>query len=245
MQALKQVDTVRSDIDSLRAGIDRVDTMAADVALLKTQVQGREDIPGLWQQVIDFEKRLSEVQYAPGDSRAKLTADLAELRRQVGTLEKEMRENATATARFINERIPRVDRLLDDVKERLEKLSNAWQRTAAYEGSLLTAYLDWVARQPDPENTEGVLEAVDELMYALRRCPVEAYTPALHEAWLLAFRRYQNLFADLTYFRTQGLRLRRHRQREAEEQRRALLEKLAACEAEANDRAEGHMGIYG
>ncbi|MCU0513891.1 MAG: hypothetical protein MUE40_15130 [Anaerolineae bacterium] len=243
LQALKQVDTVRTDIDALRAGIDRVDALAGDVSLLKAQVQGRDAAPGLWQQVLELEKRLSEVQFAPGDSRAKLTADLAEVRRQLGGVEKDQRDSAAALARYTTEKVPRVERLLDDVKARFEAFEAEARRAITHEASLLQGYLEWLAKQPDPPTVAAVLEAVDALVYALRRCPVQGYTPALHEAWLQAFRRLQNQFADLTYFREGRFRLRGRRRRQVEAERRALLEKLAVCEAEAATRAEAHRTV--
>lgn len=243
LQALQQVDGIRNDIESLRAGIDRVDTLAVDVQQLKGQVQGRGDVDGLLQQMVLVSKQVDDLLNTPGDSRVKLTADLAELRTRVSAIEKDVRDQHTALGRLSNEKLARTQRMLDDIKERFDRVEGELKRTAEHEAQVLTAYLEWLGNQPEPEDTKNILAAIDELVYALRRCPTEAYHEVVHQSWVLAFHRLQGHFNELTGTRPQRLRGRRRQKYDAE--LRQVRDALAICENEAKEKFAAYKTIHG
>jgi uncharacterized coiled-coil DUF342 family protein len=111
LAALRQVDTVRTDIDQLRGGMEQVKTLTKEVQQLKTQVQGSDELAGLLQQVRQVQQTLDDLLNIPGDSRAKLTADIADLRTKFGTLERDIRDNAANIARLTGEKIPRAEKV--------------------------------------------------------------------------------------------------------------------------------------
>ncbi len=243
LQALQQVDGIRNDIDSVRAGIDRVDAIAIDMQQLKNQVQGRGDVEGLLQQMAQVSKQVDDLLNTPGDSRVKLTADLAELRGRVTAIEKDVRDQHAALGRLSNEKLARTQRLLDDVKERFDTVEGELKRSAEHEAQVLGGYLSWLGTQPEPITSEEVLATIDELVYALRRCPTDAYHEVVHQSWILAFHRLQTQFNALQDQRPNRLRGRRRQKHTAE--MRQIREALAVCENEAKEKFAGYKTIHG
>ncbi len=248
LSTLKQVDLVRDEMDALRTGLTRIDGVASDVNALKIQVQGRENVGGLVQQLRDLERRLTEWIEMPGDTRAKLTTDLGDLKQRFVSIERDVREGWSSITRMSGEKMPRVERLLDDVRARFETIEGELRRRTMHEGQLLNAYLDYVNKQPQPSTSAAALEHIDELVYALRRCPTEAYTPALHEAWQAAFKRLHSLYMDYSFQENQrgrlaGLSLWGANRREQEQERKKTLDKLDICEQEAIQKLDAYKNI--
>lgn len=248
LSALKDVDRVRDEMDELRTGLTRIDSVASEVTALKTQVQGKDNVGGLVQQLRDVERRLIEWTESPGDTRAKLTTDLGDLKQRFVAIERDVREGWSSVTRMSGEKMPRVERLLDDVRARFDAVEGELRRRAMHEGQLLTAYIDYVNKQPDLETSEDALKEIEGLVYAMRRCPTEAYTPSLHDAWHTAFKRLHGMYLDRSHDENRGGFLSRFglwgsSARDAEDARKANLDKLEICEREAVQKLDGYKSI--
>lgn len=243
--ALKEVDGVREEVDQMRAGLSRIDGVANDLAALKVQVQGRDSAGGLVQHIREIERKLQEWMDAPGDTRAKLTLDLGDLKQRFVSVEREVKEGWSSITRLTGEKVPRVERLLDDVRARFETVEGELRRRAAHEASLLQAYLDFVGKQADVADSGDALTRIDDLVYAMRHCPVDAYNASLHEAWHAAFKRLHGAYLDKSYEEARPNRLRGRRRAAYESARKATLDQLEVCEREALAKLEGHRTIKG
>jgi|GEM_PF-5939236 len=248
LSTLKEVDTVRDEMNDLRTGLTRIDSVATEVNALKTQVQGKDNVGGLVQQLRDVERRLSEWIESPGDTRAKLTVDLGDLKQRFVAIERDVREGWSSVTRMSGEKMPRVERLLDDVRSRFEMIEGELRRRSVHEGQLLTAYIDYVNKQPAPPTSTQALEQIDEIVYAMRRCPVEAYAPSLHDSWHTAFKRLHSCYLDRSHDENQrgrlsGLGLWGPNRRELEAARKDNLDKLEVCEREAAQKLDGYKSI--
>jgi hypothetical protein len=174
--------------------------------------------------------------------------DLGDLKQRFVAIERDVREGWSSVTRMSGEKMPRVERLLDDVRSRFDAVEGELRRRAVQEGQLLTAYIDFVNKQPEVPTSQEALEQIDELVYAMRRCPTEAYTPSLHDAWHTAFKRLHGLYLERSHDENprgllSGLGLWGVSKRELEEARKANLDKLEICEREAVQKLDGYKSI--
>jgi hypothetical protein len=241
LSTLKQVDLVRDEMEDLRTGLTRIDTVAGDVNALKTQVQGRDNVGGLVQQIRDLERRLIEWTEAPGDTRAKLTTDLGDLKQRFVSIERDVREGWSSITRVSGEKMPRVERLLDDVRARFDTIEGELRRRAVQEGQTLMTFIESVNKDNDLKTSQDVLDHVDSLLYALHRCPTEAYTPSVHEAWHTAFKRLETMYLESSH--EEGRRLWRNQKSRFEINRSARIKDLEACEREAVQKLDSYKMI--
>jgi hypothetical protein len=240
MQTLKQVQHFSGEIDDLRKSVQgdegvkaQIQAIADRINTLQTQIglTGDTSDTSLQSQLKQLRQQLSDIEKTQQthleSSKRELSTTQDEIKRQVEAHDIQLQRQA--------QQISSTSNLLQDTRERVGNLEHEHKQAMKHEADMLCRYLE---AMPDAERFDrinSVLDAIDGLMHALRRCPVEAYDEGCHNTWMLKFNELRSRFETLANSKL-GWRDRRNLKNNLR-QIRALLQE---CEHEANQKYEGN-----
>ncbi|MCS6836552.1 MAG: hypothetical protein NZ750_11100 [Anaerolineae bacterium] len=249
--------------DALRA-LGQLETVSSDVAQMKQLIGGESGLPARLNDLIQQVEALRVVVDNPqGESGALgVVQQLSALRLHLNELERSYQEQARALQRRLEgvqdeargqlevhdiqlkrqaDQITSSGNLLQDARQRLGQLEQRLNQGQRHEAQLLMTYIQ---AMPDPASFQRIpalLDAIDGLVYALRRCPADAYDPACAQAWEAAFGRLHARFDALS---TPSAKLSRKERTLLKANVRRVRAMLAECEEEARAKAQAHQRMH-
>jgi len=249
--------------DALRA-LSQIETVSGDVAQIKQMMGGEEGLPARLQDLLQQMEALRlTVDNPQGESGALgVLQQLRALRQHLGELERSYQEQSRSLARQIDglqdetrgqlevqeiqlkrqaDQINSSGNLLQDARQRLGQLEQRLNQGQRHEAQLLLTYIQ---AMPDAESFQRIpalLDAIDGLVYALRRCPTDAYDPACALAWETAFGRLHDRFDAVS---APSGKLSRRERTLLKANIRHIRAMLAECEEEARAKAEAHRRMH-
>gem|GEM_PF-4666259 len=242
LETLSKVERVTEDVSSLRdliqsdEGVNgQMNALMNELKTLQSQIDGEADAPSVMQQIRALRGQLSEIEHG-------YQAQLEQNKREMGTISGEMQRQLEAHDIAIqrhNNQIGGANNLIEDARERLSLLEYELIQIQKHESQLLCTYLDAMPQTERLDRISGVLDAIDGLMHALRRCPVEAYDEGCYTAWLSQFTSLKERFETLA---TRKLNWRDRRN--LKNNIRKIRELFTECEAEATAKHEANKLIF-
>ncbi|XWX05674.1 hypothetical protein VZO05_16065 (plasmid) [Aggregatilineales bacterium SYSU G02658] len=201
IQALQRVEHVTQDVEQIRQRLQGDGGFAAQLQALQANLEGlREQIdgsssanPGLLRQLQHLRAQLSDLERAQANM-------IEQAKREMRVTQDDMQRQLEAqeiTLQRHTQQITSSSNLLQDARERLQTLEQRLERIQQHESQLLCTYLDAMPRAERLDSLDTVLDTVDGLVYALRRCPVQAYDEGCHAAWLAQFNALRQRFDAL------------------------------------------------
>lgn len=195
LTALSRVEGFTAEISTLRQLIEgetgmknQLTALMAEIASLHTQIDGNGDTPSLTAQVRTLRTKLDELETT-------YQGQLEQQLRNVKTLQEEVRRQVEAHDIMLQRQTNQITgngNLIDDARERLALLEHTLKHVQAHESALLLTYLEAMPQATTLLSMDAVLDSVDGMVHALRRCPLEAYTEACHQAWIGLFNTHQD-----------------------------------------------------
>lgn len=249
--------------DALRA-LSQLETVSGDVAQMKQLIGGESGLPARLNDLIQQVEALRLMVDNPqGESGALgVVQQLSALRLHLNELERSYQEQARALQRRIEgvqdeargqleiqdiqlkrhaDQITSSGNLLQDARQRLGQLEQRLNQAQSHEAQLLMTYIQ---AMPDPASFQRIpslLDAVDGLVYALRRCPADAYDSACAQAWEAAFGRLRDRFDALS---APGSKLSRKERTLLKSNVRQIRAMMNECEEEARAKAQAHQRMH-
>lgn len=240
--ALQRVEHVTQDVEALRQRLHgdgslgaQLETLNGEIDTLREQINGSTSAsPGLLSQLQGLRTQISEMEKTQLEiveqSKREMRVTQDDIQRQLEAQEISGQRHTQQIAGNSN--------LLQDARERLAELEQQIASTQEHEGQLLCSYLD---AMPDPQRIErinAVLDTMDGLVYAMRRCPTDAYSEGVHTAWLAQLQRLRERFDALT---KRKLSLQERRTLKTNLSR--ILKVFEEVEREANTKAAAYARI--
>jgi hypothetical protein len=243
LNALQRVEHVTQDVEQLRQRLQgdggfaaQLQALQADLEALHEQIDGVSSAnPSIQRQLQQLRAQLAELERTQMNlveqAKRELRITQDDMQRQLEAQEIVLQRQAQQLSSSGN--------LLQDVRERLQAIEQRLERIQQHESQLLCAYLDAMPASERMETIDAVLDAMDGLVYALRRCPVQAYDAGCHTAWMAQFNRLRQRFDALT----KG-RLSWHDKRSLKTNLRRILALFHEVELEAQAKAAACQRIH-
>jgi hypothetical protein len=201
INALQRVEHVTQDVEQLRQRLQGDGGFGAQLQALQANLEGlREQIdggssanPGILRQLHHLRTQLSELERAQANM-------VEQAKREMRVTQDDVQRQLEAqeiTLQRHTQQISSNSNLLQDVRERLQTMEQRLERIQQHESQLLCTYLDAMPRPERLDSIDSVLDTMDGLVYALRRCPVQAYDEGCHAAWLTQFNELRQRFDTL------------------------------------------------
>jgi hypothetical protein len=242
LETLGKVQHVTDEVQQLRQKVEgddgisgQIATVLASLNALQAQVDGEGETPSLLQQLRALRGQLSDIERS-------YQAQLERAQRDMQTMTDEVQRQLEAQDIAVQRHTAQLSsqgNLLEDARERLSLLEHELIQIQKHEAQLLCTYLDAMPQAERLERINSVLDAIDGLMHALRRCPVEAYDEGCHTAWLAQFKGLQERFEALA-----NSKLNWRDKRNLKNNIRKIRELFAECEAEAIAKHEAYKIIF-
>jgi len=249
--------------DALRA-LSQLETVSGDVAQMKQLIGGEGGLPARLSDLLQQVDALRLVVDNPqGESGALgVVQQLRALRLHLSELERSYQEQARALNRRIEglqdeargqleihdiqlkrhaDQITSSGNLLQDARQRLGQIEQRLNQGQRHEAQMLLTYIQAMPDASSFQRIPALLDAVDGLVYALRRCPADAYDPACAQAWEAAFGRLHARFDALS---APGAKLSRKERTLLKANIRQIRAMLAECEDEARAKAQAHQRMH-
>lgn len=243
LAAIQRTEHITQDVESLRQRLQgdggfgsQLQALAASVAALQGQIDGSStNVPSIMTQLQQIRAQIADIEKGV---QAQVDQSKRELRVSQDDIQRQLEAHDITIQRH-TQQISGASNLLQDTRERLTLIEHELLEIQKHESAILCSYLD---AQPDPtsyQRINAVLDAVDGLVYAMRRCPVEAYDEGTHAAWLARFHELKTRFEAMASSR-QSWRDRRS----LKNQLRTIRDLLAEVEAEATAKAAANKRIF-
>lgn len=200
--ALQRMEHVTQDVEQLRQRLQgdgglgaQLQTVNTALEALREQIEGGSNTtPSILTQIQGLRTQLSDVErsymQAIEQSRREIRVTQDDIQRQLEAQDISLQRHS--------QQISSSGNLVQDARERLSLLEHQLTSAQQQEGQLLCSYLETMPDVERLERINAVLDAVDGLVYALRRCPAEAYSDSVHSAWMQQFEKLRERFDALT-----------------------------------------------
>lgn len=242
LETLNKVQHVTDEVQQLRQKVEGEDGIGGQIAAvlaslnaLQAQVDGEGETPSLLQQLRALRGQLSDIERS---YQAQLERTQRDMQTMTGEVQRQLEAQDIAVQRH-SAQLSNQGNLLEDARERLSLLEHELIQIQKHEAQLLCTYLDAMPQADRLERINSVLDAIDGLMHALRRCPVEAYDEGCHTAWLAQFKGLQERFEALA-----NSKLNWRDKRNLKNNIRKIRELFGECEAEATAKHEAYKMIF-
>jgi hypothetical protein len=243
LSTLQRVESVTDEVEQLRQHIHsevglagQIQGLVANLNALQAQIDGNEgDKPSLIAQMKQLRAQL-------GDMEKIYQGQLEQNRRDISVMQDDVQrqlETHDIAIQRHTQQISSTGNLVENARERLLLIENELLQIQKHEAQMLCTYLDAMPSPSRMERINAVLDAVDGLMYALRRCPVEAYDEGCHASWMTQFKELKNRFEMLA-----NSKLSWRDRRNLKNNLRQIRALFTECEAEASTKSEANKMIF-
>ena len=241
--ALQRMEHVTQDVETLRQRLQgdggfgaQLQALNASVDALRTQIDGgTASTPSILQQLSALRAQLGDIEHGTGQQ---IEQGKREMRVTQDDIKRQLEANDITLQRH-TQQISGNSNLLQDARERLAMMEHELIGIQKHESDLLCTYLDAMPEPNQIDRINSVLDTVDGVVYAMRRCPVEAFDDGCHAAWMNQFNQLRDRFEQLASSRL-SWRDRRNLKANLRNIRALFME----VEEEANAKAAAYRRIF-
>lgn len=242
LSMLGRLDTLSGDVETLKAQVggeagiaQRVQDLMQALEALRTQVDnpdGQSGALGLQQQLSALRMHLNELERTYADQVRQLRQSQDEVRGQIEISDIQLKRQASQLSGTGN--------LIEDARQRLLQLESQVLQTRKHEAQVLSAYLDALPDATSLDRIPNVLDTIDSMVYAMRRCPTDAFDELCHETWMHKFNAFKARFDALS---APNASINRSDRRALKGNIRQIRAMLGECEDEARNKLDAYRRI--